>query len=530
MATTLSPLYLPTTGTHHVTLGSSLKRKFSSLSSPAAENPRAPRRQRRQEQGAEFHAVQFGRQPESVDPSRGTTFELSDQLADGSTKVQAERQSASGERFLFTGTQQPSKARDCLLVYDPATRTFTLELLTSSTTLTYDRSATNALKRQAGLEVSTTPSGSGSGSGPQSIVPPGDEPTPLSLGEAAYEDVDAEGDPDEELRLDESPVNRDTNTSDETYVNADADPELDDPPAPAPAPALAQRRPQPAYRQHGYQPQTQPAPRGLAYEEIDLDLGAAAGGGGYVSEDSDLLAEGDGEADADADGVTDADAEGVTDADADADEDMEEVLPEQDADEELEDFLLADLTSAAQDEQEQEDEPEQEQEPEPRSRRRRSSTATATAHPPTSRPQPPALRPLALPTARRMSLRSATTQAIHDVHSASTLPVLGQLNGTAAEKKWDDDSDSDSEDDDDEEDDPEADGSFAAGSVAGAPPGEGEEGEDSDFDFLAADMQADDVDAAGEEEEEGAQEESPLAKQSRGRTARQLDIWDEEDE
>ncbi|KZP00057.1 hypothetical protein CALVIDRAFT_320648 [Calocera viscosa TUFC12733] len=510
----LSPLYLPTAGTHTVHLGPSLKRKFASLdpSSSSVDNPNSRRhqRQRRHEPTSEFHAVQFGRQPESVDPARGSSFELAERLADGSARVQAERQSAT-----------PSKPRDCLLLYDPATQTFTLELLTSATALTYDRSATNRLKRQAGLEVSATPSGSGSG---QSVLPlgEGDEPTPLDLGEAGYGDaeIDAEMDADAEGEVDadadESPVNRDTNTSDETYVNADVDPELEEPPRP-------HQRQQP----------------GQAYEEIHLGLG-----GGYVSEESDLLAEGE---ELDADGVTDADAEGVTDADADADL---EVAHEQDADadEEDDDFLLADLTTAAQEEDSlPELELEPEPEPEPRARRRRSSTANAVAHV-NAPPPPPPLR-LALPTARRMSLRSATTQAINDVttvtHSASTLPPLGTtVNGAGGEKKWDDDSDSDSEDDEDDEDEGEGEGSFAAAGALDVDPAAGDagepgdgEGEDSDFDFLAADMQAEDDDDEEEEGEDGEGEgapgeESPLAKQSlsRGRTARQLDIWDEEDE
>ncbi|EJU06471.1 hypothetical protein DACRYDRAFT_103417 [Dacryopinax primogenitus] len=515
----VSPLLLPSSGTHPVRIGTSLKRKFASLD--ADSNPGGRRqRQRRELPESEFHAVQFGRQPESVDPASGSMFDTTGGAGDGSSKIQVERQSATGERFLFTGTQTASKLRDCLLLWDPNTNSFTLEVLSSSTTLAYDRSATNVLRRQQGIEVSLTPSagGSGSGSGGSAVQPPavgGDEPTPLDLGGYgdadmdAEADADAEGDPD--VDEEPSPVNRNTNTSEETYVNADLDPDLEEPELqayrPAPAPVLRQRQP----------PRTIPA-----YEEIDMRAG-------YVSEDSDLLAEGDGDVgdvgDLDADGVTDADAEGVTD-DAEAEVEVEPTAheQEQDADEELDDFLLADLT-AHQEEEEEEPEPEPTPVPEPehRSRRGRSSTSHAHAAPtqppvPPTRPQPPALRTLALPTARRMSLRSATTQAINSVSSASTLPSPGTaVNGAnGAEKKWDDDSDSDSEDDEDDEE-------------------EGD-GEDSEFDFLAAELndpgqeEQSQAPAEGDEDWEDVESgQSPLAGQSRSR-GRQLDIWGDEDD
>ncbi|KAL4259152.1 EAF family protein [Pleurotus pulmonarius] len=179
---------MPTTGRHRVDIGSSLGRALKARKGGAAPAKRSNLPSR------DFYSFRYAFKPPSVDNTKPGTAEMT--AGKESTSVMVEHPSTQeGESLIFTGTEEPAKELDCVLIYDEETGTFTLERVESFIALKYEKkTASTSRPRPSASPMPRTP------------VPYSSTPKPstddLDL-EAQLEDIlqdkDADGELEEQL-------------------------------------------------------------------------------------------------------------------------------------------------------------------------------------------------------------------------------------------------------------------------------------------------------------------------------------------
>ncbi|KAH9991434.1 RNA polymerase II transcription elongation factor-domain-containing protein [Russula vinacea] len=131
MATASS--WMPATGRHNVRIGSSLSKALKARKGqPPALKGKLPER--------DFYALRYNHKPASIDPSKPGTLEVNPGRE--VTTVRVERPTVNNnEVIVFKGDEKPAKEWECVLIYDEATQTFTLEKLDSLVNLNFDAKA-----------------------------------------------------------------------------------------------------------------------------------------------------------------------------------------------------------------------------------------------------------------------------------------------------------------------------------------------------------------------------------------------------
>ncbi|OJA07758.1 hypothetical protein AZE42_02999, partial [Rhizopogon vesiculosus] len=145
--------WMPTTGRHPVTVGTSLRRALK-----ARKGTAPPKRSNLPDK--DFYSFRYNFKPESIDSSKSGTVEV--KRGKESTSITLERPSTqAGENQVFKGTEQPVKEIDCVLIYDEELGTFTLEKIDCFVSFTYDKkvaSSSSSFARKSPAAISA-PSG-----------------------------------------------------------------------------------------------------------------------------------------------------------------------------------------------------------------------------------------------------------------------------------------------------------------------------------------------------------------------------------
>ncbi|KAN0140247.1 RNA polymerase II transcription elongation factor domain containing protein [Lactarius tabidus] len=130
---TASSSWMPAQGRHNVRIGSSLAKALKARKGqPPQRNKNLPER--------DFYSLRYNHKPASIDPAKTGTLEVNPGRE--VTAVRVERPTAnSNEVVVFKGEEKPAKECDCVLIYDEATQTFTLEKLDSHVNLNFDGKA-----------------------------------------------------------------------------------------------------------------------------------------------------------------------------------------------------------------------------------------------------------------------------------------------------------------------------------------------------------------------------------------------------
>lgn len=127
---TASSSWTPAAGRHNVSIGSSLSKALKARKGqpPTQRNKALPER--------DFYALRYNHKPASIDPTKPGTLEVNPGRE--VTSVRVERPTVnSNEVIVFEGDEKPAKEWECVLIYDEATQTFTLEKLDSLVNLNY---------------------------------------------------------------------------------------------------------------------------------------------------------------------------------------------------------------------------------------------------------------------------------------------------------------------------------------------------------------------------------------------------------
>lgn len=124
---------MPAQGRHNVGIGSSLAKALKARKGqPPQRNKNLPER--------DFYTLRYNHKPPSIDPTKPGTLEVNPGRE--VTTVRVERPTANNsEVVVFKGEEKPAKEWDCVLIYDEATQTFTLEKLDSLVNLNFDGKA-----------------------------------------------------------------------------------------------------------------------------------------------------------------------------------------------------------------------------------------------------------------------------------------------------------------------------------------------------------------------------------------------------
>ncbi|KZT38332.1 hypothetical protein SISSUDRAFT_761591 [Sistotremastrum suecicum HHB10207 ss-3] len=136
MLSSMSPNeWLPSAGGRHpVDLGPSLVRALKARS--GAPPPKQPKNKF---PNNDFYSFRYTFKPDSVDESKQGSIEAKSSSKEAGTSFRLERPSTqSDESHAFSGTVQPAKDWECVLIYDEENGTFTLEKLDSSVTWNYE--------------------------------------------------------------------------------------------------------------------------------------------------------------------------------------------------------------------------------------------------------------------------------------------------------------------------------------------------------------------------------------------------------
>ncbi|KAI0288261.1 RNA polymerase II transcription elongation factor-domain-containing protein [Russula brevipes] len=130
---TASSSWMPTAGRHNVSIGSSLSKALKARKGQPPQRSKAlPER--------DFYALRYNHKPASIDPTKPGTLEANPGRE--VTTVRVERPAAnSNEVNVFKGDEKPAKEWECVLIFDEATQTFTLEKLDSLVNLNFDGKA-----------------------------------------------------------------------------------------------------------------------------------------------------------------------------------------------------------------------------------------------------------------------------------------------------------------------------------------------------------------------------------------------------
>ncbi|KAG5645265.1 hypothetical protein DXG03_006567 [Asterophora parasitica] len=256
----MSNSWMPPKGRHTLTAGTSLTRALNARKSkgtaPATKFTR------------DFYSFRYNFRPPSVDPGeRGKIVVTKGKEA---TTVTVERPSTQpGEAHQWLGKEIPAKEWECVLIYDEATETYTLEKLDSHMTLTHQY-------KPVPLEpaVRTPPA---QPEPPKKHALTYEEELERELAAAAAE-VDAEGDDDlEEIQFPKK--EEEEEDEDEEIVIASAPPpnparSIKSAPAPAPTPAPAAAPPlAPKQRPVPSAPIPTPAPKPSTRPKVPLPRG-----------------------------------------------------------------------------------------------------------------------------------------------------------------------------------------------------------------------------------------------------------------
>ncbi|KDR74480.1 hypothetical protein GALMADRAFT_587787 [Galerina marginata CBS 339.88] len=122
-----SSSWLPAKGRHPVLIGSSLgkvikNRKLKGSPAPTTKRSTKPDR--------DFYSFKFNFKASSIDTAKPATIEIK-KGAENSRVLAQYPSTQPGEVQLFSGSEQPAKEVDCILIFDEETGTFTLEKLDS---------------------------------------------------------------------------------------------------------------------------------------------------------------------------------------------------------------------------------------------------------------------------------------------------------------------------------------------------------------------------------------------------------------
>ncbi|KAH9970834.1 RNA polymerase II transcription elongation factor-domain-containing protein [Lactifluus volemus] len=188
-----SSSWMPAPGRHNVSIGSSLTKALKARKGqPAQRSKSLPER--------DFYTLRYNHKPASIDPTKPGTLEVSGREV---TTVRVERPTANNnEVIVFKGEEKPAKEWECVLIYDEATQTFTLEKLDSLVNLNFDCKAPPRTRTAA-----TPPTASSSSSSSQTPLRSPIRTAADEL-EAQLEDslgidgdADADGEPDPNYSL-----------------------------------------------------------------------------------------------------------------------------------------------------------------------------------------------------------------------------------------------------------------------------------------------------------------------------------------
>ncbi|KAI0253135.1 RNA polymerase II transcription elongation factor-domain-containing protein [Lactifluus subvellereus] len=127
---TASSSWMPAAGRHNVSIGSSLAKALKARKGQPAQRSRTlPER--------DFYTLRYNHKPASIDPTKPGTLEVNP--GKEVTTVRVERPTSNNnEVIVFKGEEKPAKEWECVLIYDEATQTFTLEKLDSLVNLNFE--------------------------------------------------------------------------------------------------------------------------------------------------------------------------------------------------------------------------------------------------------------------------------------------------------------------------------------------------------------------------------------------------------
>ncbi|KAH9175125.1 RNA polymerase II transcription elongation factor-domain-containing protein [Lactarius sanguifluus] len=130
---TASSSWMPAQGRHNVGIGSSLAKALKARKGqPPQRNKNLPER--------DFYTLRYNHKPPSIDPAKPGTLEVNPGREVSAVRVERPTTN-SNEVVVFKGDEKPAKEWDCVLIYDEATQTFTLEKLDSLVNLNFDGKA-----------------------------------------------------------------------------------------------------------------------------------------------------------------------------------------------------------------------------------------------------------------------------------------------------------------------------------------------------------------------------------------------------
>ncbi|XP_066302107.1 ELL-associated factor 1-like [Branchiostoma lanceolatum] len=117
-----------------------------------------------------FHTIRYDFKPASVDTSQDAVLEVGE---NNDVTVTVPHIEGSGtSKTVFKGHKQPYRSKDCVLLIDPNSGTFTLEKLTSNMQVKKTRLEGKSKQLQAGLRPSTPNQAGGSHPPPPSSTNP----------------------------------------------------------------------------------------------------------------------------------------------------------------------------------------------------------------------------------------------------------------------------------------------------------------------------------------------------------------------
>ncbi|KAG1739850.1 RNA polymerase II transcription elongation factor-domain-containing protein [Suillus paluster] len=254
--------WMPTTGRHQVTMGTSLRRALR-----ARKGVAQPKRSNIPDK--DFYSFRYNFKPESIEPSRSGTVEV--KRGKDSTSVILERPSTqAGENHLFKGSEQPVKEYDCVLIYDEELGTFTLEKVECFMGFTYDKKVSSS-------------SSSFARKSPSAISPPsGQLKDTNDLEKELERDLLGLSDADGEAVDDFDEILAKVTAEKQEEEEEEEGEEIEIPPRKAPSPPPKPKASRPAalpLKKHESEPKPRPKPKEVPKAKRELNL---------YGEDSDL--------------------------------------------------------------------------------------------------------------------------------------------------------------------------------------------------------------------------------------------------
>ncbi|GJJ07684.1 hypothetical protein Clacol_001889 [Clathrus columnatus] len=221
------------TGRYGVTIGQSLINAWN-------ERNGKPTKRAKGYPNPEFYSLRYSFKPESIDNESPGVLKPKSGEGHTNTQYELERPGTKGGSHRFSAVEQPSKEWECILLWDPETRTLKLERLESTLNLTFE-GQTSAPASGSGSTNNNNRNGKGKGKA--AALPPATAPVVNKRQEedeideitkALMEELDAEGEKDDDVDLEALLVGPPSRKEEEEEVESETDVLKQKPPPPPP--------------------------------------------------------------------------------------------------------------------------------------------------------------------------------------------------------------------------------------------------------------------------------------------------------